>query len=657
MTLFWGNKSGLVPARRKGARVRRPPTCLPRVMIEQLEYRVLLDAGALAVITPNMPAVTAEVSPFESGSYGPAPIYGSSILDIATEGGLRERPVDVVMPTMLLLTSRSTPSAEAVPLDDVLAPRDPNETSANVGVFTQEMSGPSLPSSALYVEPSSSQLALTSEDQTASFADGRVSGVGGAGISGTGIADIAQAYTTSATESAATWDSDAAARHLDLPGILGPDQTSMTYEIALDSAPQILGMSLHAASNGGEMPVLGNVELMSPAGVPLAELGPQPGGSAIPPQSMMLYLKNAPAGGHLDIQVLAAASSAESSDSSTATTASSVATAPLVGSANWNVSFVLDVQKQDSSSLPQDAGGSVLPSFGAIGTLVVATPIQSGAFSTSASAATTEVPEESAVTEALPTSTRVIDASTATAETDAESTPTDGIGFTRIATGPLASRSAGPLGPTLASIDADPTQAVDRHERALSQEIDGLAAADLPQSGSARSGVPDDDETHAGVSGSAVFDSRSNLESVVTVSSRGGFPLKVTAQGHGRRGGLTELWATLDAEPNGPTIGSQETVWGPMVLSGEGPLTTSDVAAGPDPMACPDYVKAACGLALGLGLTSGPLFPELIASRTRRLPNWMATVLGRSNPPGASASAPSHASRGRSWARRFFGPR
>ena len=45
----------------------------------------------------------------------------------------------------------------------------------------------------------------------------------------------------------------------------------------------------------------------------------------------------------------------------------------------------------------------------------------------------------------------------------------------RVSTGPLASRTASPLGPTLASIDGEATEPVDRYERAMSQEIEGLA--------------------------------------------------------------------------------------------------------------------------------------------------------------------------------------
>ena len=40
----------------------------------------------------------------------------------------------------------------------------------------------------------------------------------------------------------------------------------------------------------------------------------------------------------------------------------------------------------------------------------------------------------------------------------------------------------------------------------------------------------------------------------------------------------------------------------------------------------PNYVKAACGLAFGLMMTSGPLFPDLVARLPRRIPKWILAL-------------------------------
>jgi hypothetical protein len=43
-----------------------------------------------------------------------------------------------------------------------------------------------------------------------------------------------------------------------------------------------------------------------------------------------------------------------------------------------------------------------------------------------------------------------------------------------------------------------------------------------------------------------------------------------------------------------------------------------------DPTEYPGIVKAACGLVVGLSLTSGPLFADLIAKLPRPIPKWLA---------------------------------
>jgi hypothetical protein len=52
----------------------------------------------------------------------------------------------------------------------------------------------------------------------------------------------------------------------------------------------------------------------------------------------------------------------------------------------------------------------------------------------------------------------------------------------------------------------------------------------------------------------------------------------------------------------------------------------ADRRAADDPLECPDYVKAACGLALGLGMTSGPLFSDLVAMPRRRVSTWVVDL-------------------------------
>jgi hypothetical protein len=113
--------------------------------------------------------------------------------------------------------------------------------------------------------------------------------------------------------------------------------------------------------------------------------------------------------------------------------------------------------------------------------------------------------------------------------------------------------------------------------------------------------------------------------SVVVVSGGGGFPLKVTAPASSPRADLAALLAVLP----GPSDPKSEI---PMASSEHLSLYEMSVAFAavtPSPtdprQEPPDYAKAACGLAIGLGLTTGPLFPDLMQSLQSRVPKWIAS--------------------------------
>ena len=138
---------------------------------------------------------------------------------------------------------------------------------------------------------------------------------------------------------------------------------------------------------------------------------------------------------------------------------------------------------------------------------------------------------------------------------------------------------------------------------------------------------------------------------VISIPGRGGFPLKVTSLGRDQRGQFTALWATLPAVPNPDSVESGTAL---SAVTEDEPPVVPAVAfrSAPETLECPDFVKAACGLALGLGLTSGPLFPDLITSLPRRLPKWFSVLRSHSRrrvfPRESKRVAPS---RIRNWLR------
>jgi len=113
---------------------------------------------------------------------------------------------------------------------------------------------------------------------------------------------------------------------------------------------------------------------------------------------------------------------------------------------------------------------------------------------------------------------------------------------------------------------------------------------------------------------------------VVVVSGGGGFPLKVTAPASSQRADLAALLAVLpgssDSKSEIPVASSEDLALNEFSVA----LATISTSPTDRREEFPDYVKAACGLAIGLGLTSGPLFPDLMQSLRSRVPMW---IVGR----------------------------
>jgi hypothetical protein len=225
-----------------------------------------------------------------------------------------------------------------------------------------------------------------------------------------------------------------------------------------------------------------------------------------------------------------------------------------------------------------------------------------------------------------------------------------------LAVGPLASRTAGPVGPVLANLGTDLTPPVDRHERALLQEFDGngadnrdgnitraLQLADLEAPGSTRVESP------------ARSDGHQTDEPVVAVTGGGGFRLKVTGLGALPRAGSAALLAAMPkitVQDASPSVAASDQLHASL-----SDLALASESRADDRLEYTDYVRAAIGLAIGLGLATGPLFGDLIVAAPRRARMWLKALRSRTTAGSAAAAPKTRPGRVRLWAHRLVASR
>jgi hypothetical protein len=413
------------------------------------------------------------------------------------------------------------------------------------------------------------------------------------------------------------------ARHVIVSGALAPENSSFTVAIPVGSATQEIGVSVQPPREAGAdgTPVVGQVVLVDKNGVEVARVGPlwDPQANA-PPQAVTLSLANAPDGGNLEVMIAAPASATSSAGMTTGS-----------GTANSNLPFTLDVQRLDATGL---APGSTVSAHGAGGIAPLPATVVAGG-------ATREPVSLSPETEGSgPTPSEPAPQAPLASATDQSISSDDpsSEGFNvRVAAGPLASRSAGALGPALATVLFDHAPQVDRHERALADAIGELWSEGIDGIGAGRIDV-----AKGGRSRFTTTDGRSGEGGrpsgpVVAVSGLGAFPLEVTTMETGsRQARLQALLAIVPAALASSGLPDQP---GVDRLPPGGNVVTSATLPPPAPARrlAPDALTLACGLALGLGLSTSPLLPDFLSfMQTRRLRRGAAvphgTVIVRRTP-------------------------
>ncbi len=427
----------------------------------------------------------------------------------------------------------------------------------------------------------------------------------------------------------------------DLTGVSGPFPTQRsTYDSTLTDrnptesvqfpiGPAIRGLSLAIASMGGlpsmegMVPYLQGVSVTDSSGDTIAQAVPDLPSGGFSAQAVALALQNAPVGGRLVVQI-----SALQSQSNSGTLPNPSAIQP---SGTWSVPFSLQVTGQDSPSPVGLSADSLVQGGFSAGPLTVALLTITGVEGTGtapALAVSDPLSFPGALTAASPSPLAVV-------ETES-STPGDGW----LPTGPLVSRSAGPLGLVLASMTPEPTAGVDRTERAFSDDPDqaNLGLERMADHGPDSQLAQDSATTEDGTA-----DSRTNPGVVAVARGEGLLPLYATSGPTRRRGDLALLLADTSAGHQAEIVDSSaETL--PAI-----PAQTNSTSA--EHQAAGDVIRAALGLVVGLSLTSGPLLSDLIShARSARL----GRAQGQTEHP-SNRKPRTRAGRLAGWFTSFFG--
>jgi len=415
---------------------------------------------------------------------------------------------------------------------------------------------------------------------------------------------------------------------MEVEGSVNPAGSYVTVQIPIDALTQAVRLVLRPQLGlpNGATTAFGKISLIDPSGLTLAEIDPDPNMDGTTAEDLTVAMQNAPAGGQLVVRVASVPGAPTAAGSLPPSTAQS------------NVPFLLDVQRQDQSSAEASAGSTAEPGW--FGTFALTSASQSDQSSQSASSVSSSDPASGVAISDQTTEIPPAGAPIITGSQD------DGY-YIRMATGPPVSRSSGPLGPVLAASDTDPTPPVDRHERALLQDISTLDRESDSE--------PRFDAISRGRW--AIVQVEEDLSQVQpgerhvsVVLGAGGFPMKVSSRLSRDRAGLAGLLAALPA-PVGPASSAPPPA-GSFAGTDDRPAEwTAQVSYPADRRGYRDYVKAACGFVLGLGLTAGPLFSDLITS-FRRKTNWKFGSAGRLSGPGSAKPGGRNTGRGPEFGKR-----
>jgi hypothetical protein len=388
---------------------------------------------------------------------------------------------------------------------------------------------------------------------------------------------------------------------VEVSGTLQPAQTWMTYRIPVGSTTLSLKVTISqlGPQEGPAIPALDQLYLVSPSGVILTMLK---GASAFAQgarQDMTILLSAVPDNSELLVRIVE-------------TPAPSVAAGPPQASpASLNIPFTMAIQRTDlaTSALPLNAVFQTVAPVGLAGSLLIAYGNGAVTVSPPSLGSSGAAPNPEAASSEL---TATEPSAVAVAPAGARLTTQVEVPAPGVSVGPLVTRGSAPLRPPLGTTPGEPTPSIDRNERAFDlaalgsgAEVDAELLLGLTTNRSDGNGED-----------TPVNPATRTTEPLIALRGPGGLPVMVSSMRVGQS--LIDpaaVLATLPAPENLPDPGQQLAR-----LPALPPLAVSGALRRGDEVACTDFLKAACGLMLGIGLTTGPLYPDLMALVRNFLP-------------------------------------
>ena len=407
---------------------------------------------------------------------------------------------------------------------------------------------------------------------------------------------------------------------VEVSGTLQPAQTWMTYGIPVGSTTLSLKVTVSQLGPQGEptIPALDQLYLVGPSGVVLTRLQGASAYAQGPRQDMMILLGAVPNNSELLVRIVETP------------TPSVAAGSPQASSASLNIPFTMAIQRTDlaTSALPLNAVFQTVAPVGLAGSLLIAYGNGAVTVSPPSLGSSGVAPNPEAASSEL---TATEPSAVAIAPTGARLTTQVEVAAPGFSVGPMVTLGSAPLRPRLGTTPGEPTPSIDRNERAFDLEALGSGAgvdAELLLGLTANRSDGNGEDT-------PVNQATRTTEPLIALRGPGGMPVMVSSVRVGQSLiNPAAVLATLPAPENRPDPGQQLAR-----LPALPPPEVSGALRRGDEVACTDFLKAACGLMLGIGLTTGPLYPDLMALVRNSLPR-RATLANAPRRSGARRKGP-----------------